>query len=132
MMPGVSLILAESSLGGEPKLAVTVAAAAFALLLATIWLLRRRKRDGRGAAIICLLLSIVLHGLLLYFLPAFQAMGFGGRSSRAGADGAQSLVTLSDFDPNADLENLSSQSVDDGESPAVVAPLQSHFHQSNR
>lgn len=123
MILALSLMLAESSLWSEPKLAVSVAAAAFALLLATIWLLRRRKRDGRGAAMICLLLSIVLHGLLLYFLPAFQVMGFGGRSSRAGSDGSDSLVTISDFDPNASLENLSSDAVDDGDTPALVAPL---------
>ena len=123
MISGTCFLLAESSLWSEPKLAVTVAAAAFALLLATIWLLRRRKREGRGAAMICLLLSVLLHGLLLYFVPAFQAMGFGGRSSRAGADGSQSLVTISDFDPDASLENLSSDAVDDGDVPALVAPL---------
>ncbi len=127
MMLGKCMLLADSSLWSNPKLAVSVAAAAFALLLATIWLLRRRKRDGRGAAMICLLLSVGLHGLLLYFLPAFQAMGLGGASSRGGTEPSHSLVTITDFEPDAATGSQSSEAVNQADEPSPVAPLPVSF-----
>ncbi len=64
----------------DPVLATATATVAVTLLLAGVWLFRRRSRQGRGAALICLVLSLILHLGLIVLLP--QLKMFGGGSVR--------------------------------------------------
>ncbi len=91
----------EGSLWNDPRLAVGVAASGVALLLTTLWLMRRKSRDGRGAAAICLTLSIALHAALIYFLPALPFFGGGNKSQQKDESGlGVTQVTVGDFHPD--------------------------------
>ena len=117
-------INADASLWNDPQLAAGVAASGIGLLLATIWLMRRKSRNGRGAAAICLFLSIVLHSLLIYFLPSLRSWG-GGVASVSNEVSASGLaqVTVSTFEP--DLESGVSSAIETQSlSPqTMIAPL---------
>ena len=64
----------------DPRLIYTVAVAAVVLLAITIWLFRRREKSGRGAGIVCLILSILLHLALVILVPML-AQEQGGSTS---------------------------------------------------
>lgn len=113
-----------SSLWNDPRLAIAVAVSAVAMLVATCWLMRRRSRDGRGAAAICLVVSISLHALLIYCLPVLQSWG-GGSASPAGDDADRGLarVTVADFHPVADMADWSLPQPLPADPETLVAPL---------
>ncbi len=107
-------------LWADPWVVYPVAIMAVALLLATIWLYRRRQRGGRQAAIVCLLASVALHVALFILVPLLPKPG-GGRSATedqlddvVGVEG----VTFSSFDPEMKFADASSDS-----STSSVAPL---------
>ncbi|MGV3485214.1 MAG: squalene--hopene cyclase [Planctomycetaceae bacterium] len=115
---------APSSLWNDPRLATLIAAVAVALLIATVWLMRRKSRDGRGAAAICLVLSISLHGLLIYFLPALRKWGGGaGNPSSQQADTGLHQVTIADFSPSEVLTDTSGAAAPTPETQPLIAPL---------
>jgi cell division septation protein DedD len=104
----IANITQESSLWNDPRLATAIAALAVALLLATVWLMRRRSRDGRGAAAICLIMSVLLHAVLIYFLPTLQWWGRSGSgSNRDRVDAGLAQVSITDFDPHFDTAEVS-------------------------
>ncbi len=116
-------INAESSLWSDPRLAVVVAGSAVALTIATFWLMRRKSRDGRGAATICLVLSVTLHALLIYFLPALSSWGGGtGNQSNANMDEGLAQVTIADFNP-AEEVNSTSSALQSTQPQTLIAPL---------
>lgn len=120
----LALIHAETSLWNEPRLAAAIAAGAVTLLLATVWLMRRKSRDGRGAAAICLVLSIALHALLIFFLPALKIWG-GGAAGDTDDDPRSGIsqVTISDFDPAFDPADISSLATEAEMPQSLVTPL---------
>jgi hypothetical protein len=93
------------SIWEDPILAIGVATTAVSLLVVTTWLLRRRSRNGRGAAAVCLIVSIALHLVLIFFLPHLRKLG-GGSASRDNADDSvgDSEMVFATFDPAAPLE----------------------------
>jgi hypothetical protein len=116
----------SSSLWNSRPLAMVVAASAVALLIATVWIMRRRKRDGRGAAVVCLFLSVALHGLLIYFLPVLQSWGGGAsRSTDTNSDSGLAQVTIGDFNPVEELSDSSAHptAMATPDVTAIVAPL---------
>ena len=119
----LAAIQAETSLWNEPQLAVGIATGAASLLLATFWLMRRKSRDGRGAAAICLVLSIALHGLLICFLPAIKTWSGGGVSDTdSGTNEGVSQITVAAFEPEL-LPALASSQAVEPDIAAMIAPL---------
>ena len=117
-------INADASLWNDPRLAAAIAASGVGLLLATIWLMRRKSRDGRGAAAICLCLSIVLHGVLIYFLPALRSWGGSAASDPEGElQSGNAQVTIADFNPNFETADASSTESQLSNPQTLVAPL---------
>lgn len=112
------------SLWDDPRLAIAVAVAAVAMLVATCWLMRRRSRNGRGAAAICLVVSISLHAMLIYFLPVLRSWSTGSPIlSGHGGGGGMSQVTVTDFEPAAELANSSLSIPRPSDPQSLVAPL---------
>lgn len=109
-----------AQLWADPRLVYTVAAVAVALLLVTLWLFGRRKKQGRQAALICLMLSIVLHISLLFLVPLLPAPNGGSTAPDPTADEQAGMgsVEFSTFDPDL----MASDSSGDA-SEAPIAPL---------
>lgn len=96
------LLPRAGSIWDDPVLATVTAAAAVSLLLAGIWLFRRRSRQGRGAALICLFVSLVLHVALIVLLPQLQMLGSGSNQAEsAGEAGGDRDLIYATFDPTA-------------------------------
>jgi len=120
----IALINTDGSLWSDPRLATLVAGGGIALLIATVWLMRRKSREGRGAAAICLVLSIALHGLLICFLPSLRHWGGGaGQEGNVDADAGLAHVTIADFDPVNKLADQSSVAESPEITSAPLAPL---------
>lgn len=109
------------SIWNDPILAIGIATAAVSLLVVTAWLLRRRSRQGRGAAIVCLIVSVALHLILIFFLPHLRKLG-GGVANRDTSDdtAGDSEMVFASFDPDAANAGAASES---GESTATLQPL---------
>ena len=109
------------SIWNDPVLAIGVATAAVSLLVVTAWLLRRRSRQGRGAAIVCLIVSVTLHLVLIFFLPHLRKLG-GGIANRDASDdtAGDSEMVFASFDPDAANAGAASES---GESTTTLQPL---------
>ncbi|MBB3208858.1 hypothetical protein FHS27_004691 [Rhodopirellula rubra] len=93
-----------------------VALLAVGLLVATVMLFRRRKSSGRGAAFICLIVSIGLHVAILVWVPRLSLFfSGGGRVAESGDAPGESPVSVAVFDPSlteadfSDDESLSDQ-----------------------
>ncbi|TWU47434.1 hypothetical protein Poly51_52340 [Rubripirellula tenax] len=110
----------NADLWADPRLVYTVAAAAVATLLFTIWLFRRRRRGGRQAGLICLVLSIVLHAALIFLVPMLPSISGGSSTADAETDQEAGIdaIEFSTFDPDAVAADASA---DDSES--MIAPL---------
>lgn len=87
------------SIWNDPILATGTTVVAVSLLLAGIWLFRRRSRQGRGAALICLVVSLVLHIALVVLLPQLKLLGTGNNSGESA--GGDSELVYATFDPAA-------------------------------
>ncbi|MCM2374353.1 prenyltransferase/squalene oxidase repeat-containing protein [Aporhodopirellula aestuarii] len=79
-------------------------------------LFRRRKSSGRGAAIICLIVSIGLHVAILVWVPRLSLFfSGGGRVAETGDAAGESPVSVAVFDPSfveedfSDADSLSDQ-----------------------
>lgn len=113
-----------AELWADPRLIYAVAIAAVVLLAITIWLFRRSKKDGRAAGTICLVLSIALHGTLVYLVP-YQRQGHGGgteadpTSQASGTD----TVVFSTFDPDLETDDASGQAESALNHPLPVAEI---------
>ena len=95
-----------AQLWADPRLVYPVAAMAVALLLVTLWLFGRKKRQGRQAAVICLMLSVIMHAALIFLVPMLAERNGGSASvetSEAPQPGVQS-VEFSSFDPDLSAE----------------------------
>jgi hypothetical protein len=108
----------------DPRLIYTVAATAVALLLATIWLFKRRRRQGRQAGIICLIISIALHAALILLVPLMQRPNGGSSTADQQSDDETGVdvVSFSTFDPDMTAADASGESA---ESPIVPLPVSS-------
>lgn len=117
----VEIVRRFPSIWNDPMLASGVATAAVSLLVVTAWLLRRRSRRGRGAAIVCLFVSVALHLVLILFLPHLRKFG-GGIASREASDdtAGDSELVFASFDPDGANAGASSES---GQSSATLQPL---------
>ena len=112
-------MIAAAQLWADPKIVYPVAITAIALLVATIWLFRRRKRSGRQAAMICLLASVGLHVALIFLVPLIPKMGGGRASDDEEADEVGlDAIALSSFDPEMQFNDISGNDAD-----AAIAPL---------
>lgn len=108
-----------AQLWADPRLVYTVAAAAVALLLITLWLFGRRQRQGRQAAVICLMVSIILHAALIFLVPLLPQTGGGAKAAdETVADSGANTVEFSSFDPDLESDEAAGD-----EQEAVVAPL---------
>ena len=111
-----------AQLWADPRLVYTVAAAAVALLLITIWLFGRRHRQGRQAGAICLMVSIALHAALFFLVPLLSSPNGGSPTvdetsdQEAGVD----TVAFSTFDP--DEMTMPEDAAAESEE-ATIAPL---------
>ena len=111
---------AAAHLWADPRLVYTVATLAVALLLATVGLFQRRRRHGRQAGMVCLVLSIALHAALIFLVPMLPPFQGGGptvdqeRKDSIGMD----TISVSAFDPDMELATEAGASED-----AVIAPL---------
>ncbi len=109
-----------AQLWADPRLVYSVAAAAVALLLITLWLFGRRKRQGRQAAVVCLMVSIVLHAALIFLVPLLPKKNGGTASPDPDSQqppGA-GTIELSHFDPDVSVADASGT-----EQHASIAPL---------
>jgi len=110
-----------SSVWNDPVLATGFAVAAVSLLVVTAWLLRRKSRQGRGAAVVCLVVSVALHLVLILFLPHLRRLG-GGSNERSATDDSvgDSELVFAAFDPEASSSTASSGS---GDEATMLQPL---------
>ncbi|EMI26120.1 prenyltransferase/squalene oxidase repeat-containing protein [Rhodopirellula europaea] len=107
------------TLWADPNIVRGVALVAVTLLVITIVLFRRRKTSGRGAAIVCLILSVALHGVLIVYVPKLSVFWSGGGPvSDSAADAGAADIAVSMFDPEM-LETLQESS----EAPIESSPL---------
>ncbi|TWU35307.1 hypothetical protein Q31b_54030 [Novipirellula aureliae] len=97
-----------------------VATVAAALLLATIWLFRRRKKQGRQAGLICLLIAIVLHVALVFCIPLLPKPRGGSHTADPEATEMVGIdeVAFSTFDP--EMDDQANSAAND---QADIAPL---------
>ncbi len=94
----------------NPTAVRLIALLAVGLLVATVMLLRRRKSSGRAAAIICLLVSIGLHGVLLVYVPRLSMFfSGGGPSDEQDVQKGSSQVSVAVFDPNLTSVNTAAE-----------------------
>lgn len=112
-------------LWADPRLIYTVAAAAVALLLITIWLFKRRKRQGRQAGMICLVLSVVLHLALIFLVPLLPSQNGVSATvdEESNEDAGIEAVVFSTFDPELSIADASSDAEDAQIAPLPVANL---------
>ncbi|MEP0430555.1 prenyltransferase/squalene oxidase repeat-containing protein [Rhodopirellula bahusiensis] len=107
------------TLWADPNIVRGVAFVAVTFLVITIVLFRRRKASGRGAAIVCLILSVGLHGVLILYVPKLSVFWSGGGPvSDSTADAGAADIAVSMFDPEM-LETLQ----DSADAPAEPSPL---------
>nr|WP_233215754.1 prenyltransferase/squalene oxidase repeat-containing protein [Rhodopirellula bahusiensis] len=107
------------TLWADPNIVRGVAFVAVTFLVITIVLFRRRKASGRGAAIVCLILSVGLHGVLILYVPKLSVFWSGGGPvSDSAADAGAADIAVSMFDPEM-LETLQ----DSADAPAEPSPL---------
>jgi hypothetical protein len=106
-------------LWADPRLVYSVAAASVVLLVVAIWLFGRRKRKGRQAGLICLVLSILFHLLLILLVPLLPAPPGGSSTVDPHSQDAAGVdsVAFSTFEP--DLSPTESS----GDIESMVAPL---------
>ncbi|QDT03625.1 hypothetical protein K227x_20090 [Rubripirellula lacrimiformis] len=107
-------------LWADPRLVYTVAGAAAATLLFTIWLFGRRKRGGRPAGVICLMLSIGLHAALIFLVPMLPSFSGGSSTADPTTDQQAGIdsISFSTFDPDMIPQDASGEDAD-----AMIAPL---------
>ncbi|MCG8650548.1 MAG: hypothetical protein MI861_11995, partial [Pirellulales bacterium] len=112
-------------LWADPRLVYTVAAAAVALLLITLWLFGRRRRQGRQAAVICLILSISLHLALIFLVPLLPSPDGGAALGEPVADQQPGTdqVQFSTFDPDMTMAEAAGEDVQTPLTPLPVANL---------
>ena len=98
---------------------------AVALLLITIWLFGRRKRHGRQAGLICLVISIGLHTALIFLVPMLPSPHGGSASvdETSDQDAGFDSVSFSHFDPDLSPDEIASQSSDSPINPLPVSAL---------
>jgi hypothetical protein len=121
----LNLISESFDLWADPRMVYAVTIAAVILLATTIWLFRRSKRDGRAAGMICLVLSIGLHGALFWLVP--NQMETNGGSSTVREDPVSEGVeafSISTFDPSLQLEQASGVDGSPAVAPLPVAELE--------
>ncbi|MGI9473767.1 MAG: squalene--hopene cyclase [Rubripirellula sp.] len=116
-----------AQLWADPRLIYTVAAAAVALLLVTIWLFGRRRRQGRQAGVICLIVSVALHIALIFLVPLLPSQNGGSASVDESTDQEAGIdsISFSHFDPDMSPDEASGDAVDAAISPLPVADLTS-------
>ncbi|TWU04847.1 prenyltransferase/squalene oxidase repeat-containing protein [Stieleria varia] len=107
----------------DPRLVYTVAVLAVALLVATIWLFRRQERSGRGAGVICLILSILLHAALLFLVPMLSGDQGGSASVDPEGDVGVDAVSFSAFDPELNVADVAGDDAQSELAPLPVAEL---------
>ncbi|MEM6691459.1 MAG: hypothetical protein AAF664_18675, partial [Planctomycetota bacterium] len=83
--------------------ATVIAAAAVLALITSVWLWRRRQKTGRGAAIVCLFLTIGLHAILFWGLPRLPNFGIAWFGD--GHD-AESIVEVDNPEADIEIESL--------------------------
>ncbi|WP_372722462.1 squalene--hopene cyclase [Novipirellula sp.] len=122
-----SLIALQTSysLWADRRLVYAVAAVAVALLLVTIWLFRRQKRQGRQAGIICLIGSVVLHLVLLFLVPYLPKPAGGAAESHPESDDTIGIqdIEFSSFDPEMQREDHSQAADQPSIAPLPVSDL---------
>lgn len=109
----------------DPRLVYSVAAAAVALLLITVWLFGRRRRQGRQAAVVCLLMSIGLHIALIFLVPLMSPPNGGSSSADPTTDEQAGIDTVqfSTFDPDINSSDASADQPESQIAPLPVANL---------
>ena len=116
-------------LWSDPRLVYSVAVFAVALLLASIYLFRRRRREGRQAGVICLMLSIILHSLLILLVP-YLSQPLGGSVSDSGQHDHPGLdtVPLAAFEAELTFDDVSGRA----ESSSIAALPVDDLHEMLR
>jgi hypothetical protein len=99
------------------------------LLLATIWLFKRRRRSGRQAGMVCLVMSVALHLALLFLVPLLPMFddGDGGADSQTNPGTGFAAVSFSTFDPDTSLDDTSQETMSIG--PLPIADLTAALQQ---
>lgn len=98
----------------DPRFVYTTAAAAVALLLISIWLLRQRGRHGRQAGAVCLSIAIALHIGLICLVPQVPKPDGGpvALSKKSDQDAGVDAVSFSAFDPDLVPDDASASAAD--------------------
>ncbi|TWU01664.1 prenyltransferase/squalene oxidase repeat-containing protein [Neorhodopirellula pilleata] len=94
----------------NPTAVRIVALLAVGLFVTTIWLFRRQKRSGRGAAIVCLILSVGLHVALIAFVPKLSMFFGGAGDAQPTVAPENEPMPVAVFAPDSD-DDLSSDSM---------------------
>ena len=88
-----------ASVWANPKVVYAIGASAIFFLVVTIWLFRRQERSGRQAAVICLLLSVLLHAALFYLVPLIPNLGGSARvDAESAEDSGVTDIAVAVFD----------------------------------
>ncbi len=115
-------MIIEAPIWADHRLVYTVAVAAVASLLATIWLFRRRRRSGRQAGAICMVLSILLHLALILLVPYVNKPN--GGSPTADAQSEDEIGVDSIEFTSFDAEMIAADAAgDDPDSPVTPLPV---------
>ncbi|TWT80110.1 hypothetical protein CA13_15230 [Planctomycetes bacterium CA13] len=109
----------------DPRLVYSVAAIAVALLLVTIWLFRRGRKQGRQAGVVCLFLSVALHLALVFLIPMLAKPSGGAAKSDPDGDEAIGIdeVAFSTFDPDMQIEDFAASSAESEMAPLPLAAI---------
>jgi len=115
-----------AQLWADPRLVYPVAVIAVTLLLASLYLFRRRRREGRQAGLICLVLSIALHACLILLVPYLKPFG-GGWHEPSVPDHSVGIegISFSTFDPEMNLADLAGAQETPSMAPLPVSDLAS-------
>jgi len=111
-------------LWADPRLVYSVAIAAVGLLVAAIWLFGRRKKQGRQAGMVCLVVSVLLHTALILLVPLLP--GFHGAATVDPADDSEvgsQTVSFATFDPDLEFADASADDNAPALTPLPVADL---------
>ena len=117
-------MIGHAQFWADERLIYGVAIAAVATMFATIWLFRRRRRTGRQAGVICLIISLGLHAALVFLVPYLpDPNGGSATAQKAPEQIGVDTIEFSTFDPDMNFAESAGEETNAGVAPLPVSDL---------